>query len=313
DSVTCWVAPRDVVPGADWGESIINAIESSRIMILIFSKNANESSQIKREVERAVNKEVYIIPFRIDDVAPAKKLEYFISTSQWMDAFSPPLERHLSNLAKTVKSVLANPPLPKPLDIEAPVNPPLPDPVDIEAPVTPVGRTRPVADGSTPHISSRLRMAIIATIPTLVILGAAGWYLGHKREVPPEKLSEPTQAAKRAAAAKPAEDEADKKQNIENMRAAMLGAVAKNLKDGASSPSARLNHVAIRPLKRTYIKVIVDNENANPAFERWISPADGTVEFRGQHISVRVLDRDAVQITKNGNTLEESDDDVTVD
>ena len=41
ESVSCWVAPRDVVPGADWGESIINAIESSRIMILIFSKNAN--------------------------------------------------------------------------------------------------------------------------------------------------------------------------------------------------------------------------------------------------------------------------------
>ncbi len=56
DSVTCWVAPRDVVPGADWGESIINAIESSRIMILIFSQSANASSQIKREVERAVNK-----------------------------------------------------------------------------------------------------------------------------------------------------------------------------------------------------------------------------------------------------------------
>ena len=40
ESVTCWIAPRDVVGGADWGESIINAIESSRIMILIFSRNA---------------------------------------------------------------------------------------------------------------------------------------------------------------------------------------------------------------------------------------------------------------------------------
>ena len=38
--VTCWIAPRDVVPGADWGESIIDAIESSRIMILIFSQSA---------------------------------------------------------------------------------------------------------------------------------------------------------------------------------------------------------------------------------------------------------------------------------
>jgi hypothetical protein len=61
---------------------------------------------------------------------------------------------------------------------------------------------------------------------------------------------------------------------------------------------------------RTYIKVTVDNKN--PAVERWISPADGTVEFHGQHISVRVLDRDAVQITKNGEALEDDDDDVTV-
>jgi TIR domain len=68
DSVTCWIAPRDVVPGADWGESIVDAIESSRIMILIFSRNADASPQIKREVERAVNKSVYIIPFRVDAV-----------------------------------------------------------------------------------------------------------------------------------------------------------------------------------------------------------------------------------------------------
>ena len=53
-------------------------------------------------------------------------------------------------------------------------------------------------------------------------------------------------------------------------------------------------------------------DNENPAVERWISPADGTVEFRGQHISMRVLDRDAVQITKNGEPLEDDDDDVTV-
>jgi hypothetical protein len=113
ESVRCWVAPRDVVPGADWGESIINAIESSRIMILIFSRNANSSPQIKREVERAVNKETYIIPFRVDDTAPTRSLEYFISSSQWMDAFPPPLEGHIDRLAKTVTAVLANVPSPK--------------------------------------------------------------------------------------------------------------------------------------------------------------------------------------------------------
>jgi len=78
---------------------------------LIFSRNADASPQIKREVELAVNKGVYIIPFRVHDIPPARSLEYFISGSQWMDAFSPPLERHLDNLAKTVKAVLKRPPL----------------------------------------------------------------------------------------------------------------------------------------------------------------------------------------------------------
>jgi hypothetical protein len=61
------------------------------------------------------------------------------------------------------------------------------------------------------------------------------------------------------------------------------------------------------------VKVVVDNETQQPAFERWISPADGTVEFRGQHIVVRVLDRDAIQIKKNGKPLDEDDEDITVE
>jgi len=106
ESVRCWVAPRDVIPGADWGKSIINAIESSPIMLLLLSRSANESPQIKEEVEWAVNNRVRIIAFRVDDIPPARTLVYFIA-SQWIDAFSPPLERHLDNLAKTIKAVLA--------------------------------------------------------------------------------------------------------------------------------------------------------------------------------------------------------------
>ncbi len=167
DSVTCWIAPRDVVPGADWGESIIDAIESSRIMILIFSRNADASPQIKREVERAVNKGVYIIPFRVDDIPPTKSLEYFISTSQWMDAFSPPLERHLDNLAKTVKAVLQRPPLP---GADVPAQP--------ERPSIP---TPPV------HPSGRKAILIGIIIAALVLVGGAGWYLGQKKKGAPEQ------------------------------------------------------------------------------------------------------------------------------
>lgn len=77
--------------------------------------------------------------------------------------------------------------------------------------------------------------------------------------------------------------------------------------------SAGPNRVAIKPLRKTYLKVVVDSDATGQSFERWISPSDGVVEFRGQHIAVRVLDRDAIQIKKNGKPIAEGDTDVTVE
>jgi cytoskeletal protein RodZ len=75
--------------------------------------------------------------------------------------------------------------------------------------------------------------------------------------------------------------------------------------------SAEQNRVAIQPIKRTYVRVTLGDE-AKAAFERWVSPADGPVEFRGKHVSIRVLDPEAVKITKNGQVLAQNDQDVTV-
>jgi len=80
----------------------------------------------------------------------------------------------------------------------------------------------------------------------------------------------------------------------------------------AAEPSGP-NRVAIKPLKKTYIKVVVDNEQTTPAFERWVSPSDGTLEFRGERVAIRVLDRDAIQIRKNGKAVNEDDSDVTIE
>ncbi|MEO8433059.1 MAG: toll/interleukin-1 receptor domain-containing protein [Acidobacteriota bacterium] len=105
----CWIAPRDIVPGLDWGAAIIDAISECRVMLLVFSSSANTSKQIKREVERAVAKGVTIIPLRIEDVPLGKTLEYFISTPHWMDALSRPLEPHIEHLAETIRTLLARP------------------------------------------------------------------------------------------------------------------------------------------------------------------------------------------------------------
>ncbi len=104
--IRCWIAPRDIRPGANWGESILEAISSVRIMVLLLSSNANASPQIQREVERAVHHGAIVIPVRIEEVMPAKSLEYFLSTSHWLDAFQPPLKAHLQHLGDTVQTIL---------------------------------------------------------------------------------------------------------------------------------------------------------------------------------------------------------------
>jgi TIR domain len=102
----CWIAPRDILPGTDWGEAIVDAINESKAMLLVFSSKANTSQQIKREVERAVHRGIPLIPIRVDDAAPSKSLEYFISTPHWLDALNPPLEQHLQRVAEAVKLLL---------------------------------------------------------------------------------------------------------------------------------------------------------------------------------------------------------------
>ena len=105
----CWVAPRDIVPGTEWGQAIIDGINTADVFLLVFSNNANTSPQILREVERAVNRGLPIIPFRIEDVMPQGSLEYFMSVPHWFDALSPPVEGHLDRLANVIDQLVSDP------------------------------------------------------------------------------------------------------------------------------------------------------------------------------------------------------------
>jgi hypothetical protein len=121
--ISCWIAPRDILPGGDWSASIVHAIAQARIFVLVFSANANTSPQIKREVERAVNRGIAVIPVRVEDVRPSEALEYFISTPHWLDAFPPPVEPHLAYLSDVVTGILqgATTPVPRPKVIARPL------------------------------------------------------------------------------------------------------------------------------------------------------------------------------------------------
>ncbi|MDD1653141.1 MAG: tetratricopeptide repeat protein [Methanomicrobiales archaeon] len=106
-SVRCWIAPRDILPGTNYPRAIVEAIDSSRVMVLVFSSRSNHSHHVVRELSRAVSRGVIIIPFRIEDVQPSKDMEYLIGVPHWLDAMTPPLEQHIGRLAETVVTLLS--------------------------------------------------------------------------------------------------------------------------------------------------------------------------------------------------------------
>lgn len=106
NQIRCWYAPRDIKPGADWAEEITIAIESSKVMLLIFSENSNHSQRVLDEVNFAISAGLTILPFRIEDLEPRGAMMLHLSTRHWLDAYDPSWEEFLEQLIKTVAANL---------------------------------------------------------------------------------------------------------------------------------------------------------------------------------------------------------------
>lgn len=104
-----WIAPRDIEPSSEWAEQIIDGINAARLMLVVFSTRSNQSPQVRREVERAINRDIPVIPFRIENVFPVKSLEYFLSSQHWFDAYEGALDTHLPRLCRLIQALCERP------------------------------------------------------------------------------------------------------------------------------------------------------------------------------------------------------------
>lgn len=82
----CFLAPRDIRPGHEYAEEIINGIDRSDSMIVLLSDKSNHSPHVLREVERAVSKSIPIIIYKLEEVVLTKSMEYFLMAHQWMNS-----------------------------------------------------------------------------------------------------------------------------------------------------------------------------------------------------------------------------------
>jgi TolB-like protein/tetratricopeptide (TPR) repeat protein len=100
--IRCWIAPRDVAPGALYADAIVRAINESNVLVVVLSQSAVASSHVGREVERAASKRKQIIAFRVDTANLSPELEYFLSNSQWIDVPALGMQAALTKLADAV-------------------------------------------------------------------------------------------------------------------------------------------------------------------------------------------------------------------
>jgi len=107
--VRCWIAPRNVQPGKPFDDDIADAIESCRAMLLIFSSRCNESEYIRREITVAGNMNKIIIPFRIEDAEPKRRLSVRLANLHWIDAFVA-RERAIDEVVRSVHAPSASTP-----------------------------------------------------------------------------------------------------------------------------------------------------------------------------------------------------------
>ena len=107
--LACWISSRNVKPGQNYQEQIVRAIRGARIMVLVFTANANNSNEIKKELALASQNNLVVIPVRIEDVAPNEAFAYEFATRQWIDLFED-WEKSMAELVELIAAILNEPP-----------------------------------------------------------------------------------------------------------------------------------------------------------------------------------------------------------
>jgi formylglycine-generating enzyme required for sulfatase activity len=157
----CWIATRNIGPGENFQESITRAIRTAKVMILVFSANANNSLEVKKEIALAGRYNVVVVPVRVEDVAPNDALSYELAVRQWIDLFDD-WEHAIEHLTTQVTALVAAS-ASDPAATQDPVTPP--------TPVRPNAVSPPRVRRSTPTNHGKMLLPIAGAAVVVVLLG----------------------------------------------------------------------------------------------------------------------------------------------
>ncbi len=114
NGIKCWFAPENIGTATNFAEEIMLGLKPCKVVVLVFSKDAQASEYVNNEVAAAFDEKKHIVPIKVDDSFPEGRMEFYLSNTQWLDASPSALKKDektiedcYNHLVNDVKGVLA--------------------------------------------------------------------------------------------------------------------------------------------------------------------------------------------------------------
>ena len=101
NEIKCWMAPRNIPPGSDYGDVIDDAIKSCKVVVILYSEKAASSPWVTGELNVAFEEQKTIIPFRLDKTPLKGQTRVMLNQRHWIDAY-PDYKTKFNDLVKAV-------------------------------------------------------------------------------------------------------------------------------------------------------------------------------------------------------------------
>ncbi len=104
--ITCWYAPRNIEPGSEWVPAIKSALQTTKVFVLLYTPQSNQSRQVMNEVALAFNAGKTMVPYCATDEKMNDELEYYLTRVHWLNAVNKPQEECFEELSKLIEGNL---------------------------------------------------------------------------------------------------------------------------------------------------------------------------------------------------------------
>lgn len=108
-NIPCWICTADIRGGDDFYDDIVEAIEVSKLLLLVQTQSSVKSSEVQDEVMCALNSNKIVVPFIVDDSELKGKLKLKLSSTQRVDGRADPLDDRIRDLAQELCKILNRP------------------------------------------------------------------------------------------------------------------------------------------------------------------------------------------------------------